>query len=89
MISALPKENAKKGGVATDASFWSTSEQFKKYVLKHLFSKIHTMTMHIKLWQQHCNVLRPCNLAGLEHCLLCSGGGRDDQMSDFLWFGMS
>jgi hypothetical protein len=33
-----------------------------KYFWKHFFSQMHTMTIHIKLWQQHCNVSRPKNL---------------------------
>jgi hypothetical protein len=45
------------------------------------FSQIHTMTMHIKFWQQHCDVSRPkkpCTLVGFKHGIFCSGGGRED-----------
>jgi hypothetical protein len=37
--------------------------------------------MHIKLWQQHCNVYipkKPYTLAGFEPGIFCSVGGRDD-----------
>jgi hypothetical protein len=29
---------------------------FFKDFITIFFSQVHTMTMHIKLWQQHCNV---------------------------------
>jgi hypothetical protein len=47
----------------------------------YLFSQLHTMTMHIKLLQQHCNVKipkKPYTLAGFEPEIFCSVGGRDD-----------
>jgi hypothetical protein len=40
------------------------------------------MTMHIKLWQQHCTVFlipkKPCTLAGFEPVISGSVGGLDD-----------
>jgi hypothetical protein len=39
------------------------------------------MTMHIKLWQQHCNLQIPKNpytIAGFEPGIFCSVDGRDD-----------
>jgi hypothetical protein len=36
--------------------------KLKKYFSSVYFSQIHTMAMHIKFWQQHCNVQRPKHL---------------------------
>jgi hypothetical protein len=46
------------------------------------FSHVHSMTVYIKLWQQHCNVKIPIlklyTLEGFEPEAFCSVGGRDD-----------
>jgi hypothetical protein len=46
-----------------------------------IFLGLYTMTIHIKFWQQHCNVSRPKNLIPWRDSnpgFFCSGGGRDD-----------
>jgi hypothetical protein len=62
---------------AASSRFYRKVNFFKRIY----FYQIHTITMHIKFWKQHCNLfktLKPYTLAGFEPGIFCSVGGRDD-----------